>query len=142
MKCQDDKSVENARIPKHRASEPYKHQVFESWGDLLPLMPMLVDNHLLAFHIYPECAGVAPTHAVEPMQTVVDPHLVTSLDLAAVSVDSGSIVAGEGAVDDGGVRVNVVKVGHDCSPGLAVSIAATLHNRISKKILGLFFGSR
>jgi len=77
---------------------------------------MFMYDHLLSTHIDPECAGVAPTHAVEPMEPIVDPDLERGLDFLSVSKHSGAIMAGERCFDDGGGRVNVVKVDHLFSP--------------------------
>ena len=76
-------------------------------------MLMLMDDDLLSADIDPECAGVAPAHAVKPMESVVYLDHVRSFDLASVSVCSASVVAGEWAVDDGCFGVDVVKVLHE-----------------------------
>jgi hypothetical protein len=82
---------------------------------------MFIHDHLLSTHIDPECAGVAPAHAVETMQSIVDPDLERSLYSLSVSKHSGAIMAGERCFDDCGVGMNVVKVDHDFSPALTAS---------------------
>lgn len=79
-------------------------------------MTMLMHDHLLATHIDPQSAGVAPTHAVEPMESIVDSDLERGLDSLSVSKYSGSIVARERCFDDSGVGMDVVKVNHLFSP--------------------------
>lgn len=85
-------------------------------GILLPCVSMFMHDHLLATHTNPECAGVAPAHAVEPMESIIDPDLERGLDSLSVSKHSGSIMSGERCFDDCGVGMNVVKADHDFSP--------------------------
>jgi len=103
-------------------------------GILFPWMPMLVNDDLLPAHVDPKCARVRPAHTVEPMESIVDSDLESGFDFPAVSIDSAAVVAGERAFDDRRGGVNVVKVGHDRSPFLAVSIAAILDNEPDRKL--------
>lgn len=75
-------------------------------------MTMLMYDYLLAAHIDPKSAGVAPTHAVEPMEPIVDLDLEVGLDSLSVSKHAGSIMSRERGVDNGGVGMNVVKINH------------------------------
>jgi hypothetical protein len=71
-----------------------------------------MDYHLLSTHVDPKCAGVAPTHAIESMQTIIDSNLITSFYLATIAVNAASVVAGKRAFDDRRGGMNVVKVNH------------------------------
>jgi hypothetical protein len=76
-------------------------------------MTMLVDDDLIPPNVYPQCARVRPTHTIQSVQSLVDLDLETSFDFAAVSINTAAVVAGVWGVDDCGIRVNVVKIGHD-----------------------------
>ena len=80
---------------------------------LLPLMSVFVDDDLTSADVNPKGSRVRPTHTIQSVHPLVDLDLETSPDFSAVSVHSAAVVAGVWGVDDCGIRVNVVKIGHD-----------------------------
>jgi hypothetical protein len=75
-------------------------------------------NILLSLNTNPTRSRVRPTHAIKPMQPIVDPDHVVGFDFLSVSIYPCPGMTGVGRVEIGSTRKMIVKIVHFGSPVL------------------------